>query len=41
MPGMPRLWIIIERGIVMVRNKMRPIHPGGILREEYLMPMDI
>ena len=23
----------------MVRNKMRPIHPGEILREEYLKPM--
>jgi antitoxin HigA-1 len=22
----------------MVRNKMRPIHPGEILREEYLVP---
>ncbi len=25
----------------MVRNKMRPIHPGEILREEYLVPLDI
>jgi addiction module HigA family antidote len=23
----------------MVRNKMRPIHPGEILREEYLSPL--
>lgn len=23
----------------MVRNKMRPIHPGEILREEYLAPL--
>ena len=23
----------------MVRNKMRPIHPGEILREEYLVPL--
>ncbi len=23
----------------MVRNKMRPIHPGEILREEYLLPL--
>jgi addiction module HigA family antidote len=23
----------------MVRNKMRPIHPGEILREEYLGPL--
>ena len=23
----------------MVQNKMRPIHPGEILREEYLVPL--
>ncbi len=23
----------------MVKNGMRPIHPGGILREEYLRPL--
>ena len=23
----------------MVKNKMRPVHPGEILREEYLVPM--
>jgi antitoxin HigA-1 len=23
----------------MVRNRMRPIHPGEILREEYLVPL--
>jgi plasmid maintenance system antidote protein VapI len=23
----------------MVKNKMRPVHPGEILREEYLAPM--
>jgi len=23
----------------MVRNRMRPIHPGEILREEYLLPL--
>jgi addiction module HigA family antidote len=40
MLGMSRSWIIIEkREMVMVRNKMRPIHPGEILREEYLEPM--
>jgi antitoxin HigA-1 len=33
-------WIIIEKKeMAMVRNKMRPIHPGEILREEYLEPM--
>jgi antitoxin HigA-1 len=37
---MSRSWIIIEKKeIAMVRNKMRPIHPGEILREEYLEPM--
>lgn len=25
----------------MATNKMRPIHPGEILREEYLVPMDM
>lgn len=39
MPGMSRSWIITRKGIVMVRNKMRPIHPGEILREEYLVPL--
>jgi len=23
----------------MIKNKMRPIHPGEILREEYLVPL--
>ena len=25
----------------MVKNRMRPIHPGEILREEYLLPLDL
>lgn len=25
----------------MVKNGMRPIHPGEILREEYLLPLDM
>ena len=25
----------------MVTNKMRPIHPGEILREEFLVPMEM
>lgn len=25
----------------MVKNKMRPVHPGEILREEYLAPLSI
>jgi addiction module HigA family antidote len=24
-----------------VKNKMRPVHPGEILREEYLMPLGL
>ena len=38
---MLRSWIITEKGIVMVKNNMRPIHPGEILREEYLMPLNM
>lgn len=25
----------------MVKNGMRPVHPGEILREEYLLPLDM
>ena len=25
----------------MVRNRMRPIHPGEILREEYMLPLGL
>jgi addiction module HigA family antidote len=25
----------------MVKNGMRPIHPGEVLREEYLLPLDM
>jgi len=25
----------------MARNKMRPIHPGEILREEYMSPLGL
>ena len=25
----------------MIQNKMRPIHPGEILREEYLIPLEL
>jgi antitoxin HigA-1 len=39
MHAMSRSWIITRKGIVMVGNKMRPIHPGEILREEYLVPL--
>lgn len=30
---------ITERQTNMTTNKMRPIHPGEILREEYLVPL--
>ncbi len=36
---MSRSSIIIEEGNNVVRNGMRPIHPGEILREEYLLPL--
>lgn len=35
-----KLQIIIEVKL-MTKNKMRPIHPGEILREEYLEPMGL
>jgi antitoxin HigA-1 len=41
MPMMLGSWITIEKGIVMLKNKMRPIHPGEILRDEYLVPLGI
>ena len=25
----------------MVKNEMRPIHPGEVLREEYLLPLEM
>jgi addiction module HigA family antidote len=33
-----KLWIIIEEAN-MFKNGMRPIHPGEILREDYLAPL--
>ena len=37
----PRQWIDIRARAerTMVKNKMRPIHPGEILREEFLVPL--
>lgn len=35
-----RLWIITEV-FDMATNKMRPIHPGEILREEFLLPLEM
>jgi hypothetical protein len=41
LPGrtMSKSLITIEAGLTM--NKMRPIHPGEILREEFLEPDDL
>jgi addiction module HigA family antidote len=36
---MSKLSTITERQIQMTTNKMRPIHPGEILREEFLIPL--
>jgi len=33
-----KLWITTKER-QMIKNKMRPIHPGEILREEYLLPL--
>jgi addiction module HigA family antidote len=40
---MPSTWksLIIIEVIEMTTNKMRPIHPGEILREEYLEPLGL
>jgi len=32
-------WTITEGQTNMTKNKMRPIHPGEILREEFLAPL--
>jgi addiction module HigA family antidote len=32
---------ITERQIQIITNKMRPIHPGEILREEFLVPLGL
>jgi addiction module HigA family antidote len=36
---MSKLSTITERQIQMTTNKIRPIHPGEILREEFLIPL--
>jgi addiction module HigA family antidote len=33
-------WIIIERYAAMAR-KLPPVHPGEVLREEFLRPLDL
>jgi len=38
---MSKLSTITERHISMTMNKMRPIHPGEILREEFLIPLGL
>ena len=37
-------WLIIteiNEGVTMIQNNMRPVHPGEILREEYLIPLEL
>ena len=36
-----RTYVIITRGETMFKNAMRPVHPGEILREEYLIPLEL
>jgi addiction module HigA family antidote len=36
-----RSWTTIEEVFFMMENRMRPIHPGEILREEFLVPMGL
>jgi antitoxin HigA-1 len=41
---MPLMWkslIIIKETDMNPTNKMRPIHPGEILREEFLIPLNM
>jgi addiction module HigA family antidote len=40
---MSKLSITIERGKTMaeIKNGMRPIHPGEVLREEFLLPLGL
>jgi addiction module HigA family antidote len=38
---MSKLSTITERQIQMTTNKMRPIHPGEILRKEFLIPLGL
>ena len=33
--------MIITERYIMATNKMRPIHPGEILREEFLAPLEM
>jgi len=28
-------------GLIMIKNNLRPIHPGEILREEFLLPLGL
>src|SRR5699024_559749 len=37
---MSKLWITIKEAL-MSTNTMRPIHPGEILREDYLLPLSM
>jgi antitoxin HigA-1 len=31
----------LERKTAMVKNGMRPVHPGEVLREDYLIPLGL
>jgi addiction module HigA family antidote len=41
--AMPMQWklLTIIRGQIMSEEKLRPIHPGEVLLEEFLIPMDL
>ena len=40
MQAMRKLWITTDKEPDMKpQNKMRPIHPGEVLREEFLAPL--
>ena len=42
MQAMWKLWITTEKGPAMKpKNKMRPIHPGEVLREDFLVPLQM
>jgi addiction module HigA family antidote len=38
--GVLKLWITTERFFMsVIKNGMRPVHPGEVLREDYLLPL--
>ena len=38
--GTSKSWTIFSE-MSVIRNRMRPIHPGEILREEFLVPLEM